>query len=359
MGEALDLVVTGGAGFVGSSLAIALKVRHPSWRIQAFDNLKRRGSELTLPRLRAHEVRFVHGDVRNRADLTELAAFDVLIDCSAEPSVLAGLNGSPSYVVDTNLIGTLNCLEIVRAQRAGLVFLSTSRVYPIAAIERLPFSESTSRFVFEPSQAVPGYSARGIAEAFPLHGARSLYGATKLCSELMIQEYVEAYGLSAVIDRCGVLTGPWQMGKVDQGVIMHWVASHVLQRPLRYIGYGGEGKQVRDILHIGDLIELVEAQLAELPKLRGEVFNVGGGNQCSVSLRELTTLCQAATGHKVEISSDPDTRQADLRIYISDHTKASERFGFRPRASPASIVDDIARWVTEHRALLERTLFGT
>ena len=358
-GEALALVVTGGAGFVGSSLAIALKARHPAWTITAFDNLKRRGSELSLTRLKQSGVHFVHGDVRSKDDLRELGRFDVLLDCSAEPSVLAGLHGSPSYVVETNLNGTLNCLEAVRAHGAGIVFLSTSRVYPIAAIERLPYRETKSRFELENDISMPGYSRAGIAEDFSLLGARSIYGATKLCSELMIQEYAEAYGMPSVIDRCGVLTGPWQMGKVDQGVIMHWVASHVFERPLKYIGYGGEGKQVRDILHVNDLVPVIDAQVRELSTMRGEIYNLGGGRACSVSLSELTELCQRATGKKVEVGCEPATRRADVRIYLTNHASASRRFGFQPKATPESIVDDVARWIVDHRALLERTLFAT
>jgi CDP-paratose 2-epimerase len=358
IGPELEILVTGGAGFVGSSLAIGLKLLHPAWRVIAFDNLKRRGSELSLPRLRDACVHYVHGDVRSKSDLLDVGRFDVLVDCSAEPSVLAGLSGSPSYVVDTNLVGTLNCLDAVRVNHAGMVFLSTSRVYPIAAIERLPWRESARRYELEPCESIAGYSQRGISESFALDGARSIYGATKLCSELMIQEYVEAFDIPAVINRCGVLTGPWQMGRVDQGVIMHWVASHIFRRPLRYIGYGGNGKQVRDILHVDDLLQLVETQLAELPQLRGDIFNVGGGNQCSVSLLELTELCQSAAGNHVEIEGEAETRRADVRIYLTDYQKASQRFGFTPRATPAVIVEDIARWVVDHRTALESTLFG-
>ncbi|HET8940131.1 MAG TPA: NAD-dependent epimerase/dehydratase family protein [Polyangiales bacterium] len=349
-----SVVITGGAGFVGSSLALALTERHPSWQIRAFDNLKRRGSELALSRLAQRGIQFVHGDVRDRADLHELGRFDLLIDCAAEPSVIAG---NASYVLDTNLGGTLNCLELARAHQAGVLFISTSRVYPIAAIEQLPFVELATRFAPEPNAKGLGYSELGLDESFPLAGARSLYGASKLCSELIIQEYVEAYGLRAVIDRCGVLTGPWQMGKVDQGVIMHWVASHVFDKSLRYIGYGGGGKQVRDILHVRDLAELVDRQIGALQSLAGDVFNVGGGVDCSISLRELTGLCQQATGRAVTVDSEAETRRADIRMYLSDCRKVQQRFDWRPRENPATIVEDIARWVHDERRALEPILF--
>lgn len=357
IGEALKLIVTGGAGFVGSSLAVGLKARHPSWHIVAFDNLRRRGSELALARLRKHGVLFAHGDVRQRSDLSDLDPFDVLIDCSAEPSVLAGLDGCPGYAVDTNLGGTLHCLELARKYEAALIFLSTSRVYPIAEIEKLPFREDETRFELTSATGVPGFSTNGIAEDFPLTGARSIYGATKLCSELMIQEYAATYDMRAVINRCGVLTGPWQMGKVDQGVVMHWVASHIFERPLRYIGYGGLGKQVRDILHVDDLLSIVDSQIATVESLRGDVFNLGGGRACSISLCELTQLCREATGRTTPLGSDAATRRADVRVYLTDHGKATERFGFAPTATPATIVAGIARWVFDHRATLEAVLF--
>jgi len=286
-----NVLVTGGAGFVGSTLALALKAAHPDMQVVALDNLHRRGSELSLPRLRSGGVGFVHGDIRVADDIAAAGPFDLLLDCSAEPSVLAGIDGSPAYVTQTNLLGTLNCLEATRRHGACILFLSTSRVYPIEAIRRIPLVEGDTRFEIDGARcSSTGLSADGIAEDFPLSGARSIYGATKLASELFITEYADTYGVPALIDRCGVLTGPWQMGKVDQGVVVHWVASHFFGRPLRYIGYGGTGKQVRDILHVGDLTALIECQLPALPQGRGQVYNVGGGRFCSVSLCELTEL---------------------------------------------------------------------
>ena len=130
----MKILITGGAGFVGSNLAIKLKERHPLFEIIAFDNLKRRGSELNLPRFNEKNIEFIHGDVRNPEDFEEINGFDLLIECSAEPSVLAGINSSPKYLFNTNLIGTINCLEEVRKNKAKIIFLSTSRIYPIEKI---------------------------------------------------------------------------------------------------------------------------------------------------------------------------------------------------------------------------------
>src|ERR1700710_354996 len=131
------VLVTGGSGFVGASLCLGLAERHPGWQITAFDNLKRRGSELNLPRLRAAGVRFVHGDVRAQGDLLALAKVDAIVECSAEPSALAGVHDSPDYLIQTNLVGAYHCLELARRDQAQVVFISTSRVYPYGALDAL------------------------------------------------------------------------------------------------------------------------------------------------------------------------------------------------------------------------------
>lgn len=351
---AVRVLVTGGAGFVGSSLALYLKREHPDWGVTSFDNLKRRGSELGLSRLGKGGVRFVHGDVRLPTDLAAAGACDLIVECSAEPSVLAGLKGSPAYVLETNLGGTINCLELARQQNAGFVFLSTSRVYPIGALSGIPLQESPSRFELDLSRAetIPGLSVHGVAEDFPLSGARSMYGATKLASELLVEEYAESYAMPAVVNRCGVIAGPWQMGRIDQGIVMHWVSSHFFGWPLRYIGYGGMGKQVRDILHIEDLAALIGLQIASLQSLKGRTFNVGGGPRVSVSLLELTELCVRATGRRVSITSEPETRIADVPLYLSDSRRATEEFGWSPIRTAEDIVADCAEWLQAHEERL-------
>jgi CDP-paratose 2-epimerase len=343
------ILITGGAGFVGSSLAIRFKSAFPGIRVMAMDNLHRRGSELNLPRLRGAGVEFHHGDVRCPEDLEVLPTFDLLIDCAAEPSVQAGVGGSPQYVLNNNLVGTIHCLEAARVRRAAFLLISTSRVYPIAALNALPFREENTRFCWDGGCGVPGCSPEGIAETFPLAGARSYYGASKLAAELLVQEYVYNAGMPALIDRCGILAGPWQMGKVDQGVVTLWVAHHYFERPLRYIGFGGQGKQVRDLLHVDDLFELLVLQMRSTAGWDGRVYNVGGGLPVSASLRELTELCESATGRRIPISSAPETSDVDLRIYLTDARKAMAEFGWRPTRSVAQIVGDIADWIGMHR----------
>ncbi len=351
-----SVLVTGGAGFVGSSLAFSLRARWPCARIIALDNLKRRGSELSLPRLRAKGIEFVHGDVRNPEDLESAGPTEMLIECSAEPSVLAGRDGSPAYVVNTNLNGTVNCLEWARRCGAGIVFLSTSRVYPIAALNRLSYRIEGARFVLDDAQTLPGVSAKGIGEAFPIDGPRSLYGATKLCSELLLQEYVDMYGMNGVVNRCGVIAGPWQMGKVDQGVVALWAARHVFGGVLSYIGYGGRGHQVRDVLHIDDLAMLVMHEIERLDSLSGRTFNVGGGLDCSASLAELTALCGEISGNAIAIGSDPANRPGDVPIYITDNAVVTSATGWRPQKTMREIVTDVTRWIQDNADTLRPIL---
>ncbi len=346
------ILVTGGAGFVGSRLAMGARTHFPETRVVALDNLKRRGSELNVPRLRAAGVEFLHGDIRQPADLEAVGPVDLIIECSAEPSVLAGHDGAPDYVVHTNLTGTLHCLEYARKRGAGLIFLSTSRVYPMETIAGLRYRESETRLELAPDQTVPGVSEHGFSEAFPLEGVRSLYGATKLCSELMLQEYAAMYGLRSIVNRCGVITGPWQMGKVDQGVAVLWAARHIYGGPLKYIGYGGQGKQVRDLLHIDDLLQLVLYQIAHLDTLGGQTFNVGGGPEISASLCEMTTLCQEFTGVRLDMASEPANRAADIPLYLSDCRKVTQATGWKPQRTTAEIFRDIVDWIQSNKEAL-------
>jgi len=350
------VLITGGAGFVGTNLAIFLKQDHPSWTIISLDNLHRRGSELNVPRLRENGIQFTHGDVRIREDIEGAPAFDLLIECSAEPSVLAGYDGSPVYPVQTNLIGTLNCMEACRKQEAEILFLSTSRVYPMQMINGLTYIEEETRLDLDPGQNLPGVSPFGFSEDVPLTGVRSFYGATKLCSEFIIQEYMAAYGIRGVILRCGVLTGPWQMGKVDQGFVVLWLARHLWPGRLAYIGYDGKGKQVRDILHVNDLYALVCLLLDQMEEISGAVFNVGGGRDRAVSLCELTSICQEITGNKIPVDSVMETRKADIPYYVSDCRRVQQKTGWKPRWKVADMILDIYGWLRDHEALLRPIL---
>ena len=342
------MLVTGGAGFVGANVAVTLALRHPDWRLVALDNLRRRGAELNLARLREAGVEFVHGDVREPADLDALADVDAIVECSAEPSALAGLDGDLDYLVRTNLLGAYHCLELARRRGAHLVFLSTSRVYPVGALRGIALDEGETRFEPAAEQELPGISDAGISERFPLEGARTPYGATKLAAELLIAEYADSLGVSAVVDRCGVIAGPWQMGRVDQGVFTWWLLAHWFGRPLEYIGFGGSGKQVRDLLHVDDLADLVDDQLVRPEHWRGVTANVGGGRAVSLSLREATVLCRELTGREVAVTPAGADRPGDVPYYVSDCSRLFEHTDWRPRRDARAILAGVLGWVREH-----------
>ncbi|HMO61291.1 MAG TPA: NAD-dependent epimerase/dehydratase family protein [Ferruginibacter sp.] len=343
--SSITILITGGCGFVGSNLSVLLKQQYPVYNIIAVDNLKRRGSELNIPRLTEAGVQFIHGDIRNKEDLHFDTKIDFIIDAAAEPSVLAGMGSALDYVINTNLDGTVNTLQLAARHKAKFIFLSTSRVYPIAYLDAIAFEPNDTRFVLSDAQPMQGMSARGISETFPLDSARSVYGATKLASEMLAIEFREFFGVDYVINRCGVIAGPYQMGKVDQGVVTLWMARHYWKKEVNYIGYGGTGKQVRDILHIADLFRLIVYQLHHFEVVSGQTLNAGGGLTSSVSLKELTILCQQITGNTVAEIAVPETRKGDVPVYITDNTKITTLTGWKPEKNATHILEDIFTWL--------------
>ncbi len=346
----MRILITGGAGFVGSNLAISIR-RRSNHEVVAMDNLYRRGSDLNIPRLRDAGVEFAWGDVRNPESFPA-GPFDVLIECSAEPSVLAGLTGSPDHVYHTNMTGAYNCLEKARAWKSRFIFMSTSRIYPTAVLEAHLWREDDTRFAWSDNDCRDGISSHGVTERTPIGVAGSLYGYTKLSAELLIAEYAQSFGLQATINRCGVIAGPWQFGKSDQGLASLWVQAHHFGRPLSYIGYGGQGKQVRDFLHVDDLCDLLSIQVEDPKTWNGWTGNVSGGYDNSASLQELTLLCQKATGKHVPIKPVTENRPADLRLYIGDCDKLFTTTNWRPKHNLEKTIGDTAKWVRDHEAVL-------
>jgi len=350
------ILITGGCGFVGSNIALKLKQDYPLAKVIALDNLKRRGSELNISRLKEANVEFIHGDIRNPEDFDAVGDISVLIEAAAEPSVLSGINSTPDYVLNSNLVGTINCLNFATKHKAKFIFLSTSRVYPIKALNEIKYTEGKTRFEIEDQQAMPGVSSKGISELFPINGARSFYGTSKLASEMLIQEYTEFYNLKSVINRCGVITGPWQMGKIDQGVVVLWLAKHFWKNDLSYIGFGGTGKQLRDIIHISDLYDLVKIQLNDIETFHNQIFNVGGGNAVSVSLQELTSLCEEITGNKIKIHEVKENRLADIPIYVTDNSKITATCGWEPKIGTKQTLSTIFEWIRENEQAVKNLL---
>ena len=352
------VLITGGAGFVGSNLAVSLAGRHPDWDLLVLDNLYRRGSALNLPRLEEAGVEFVKGDVREPADLARAA------EARRDRRVLGRALGDERRRRRHRLPRPHQPHRRLQLPRAGAPrrrpTSSSSRPAASTRCSRrwsCALEEAETRFELAAEQPFRGVSPAGISEDFPLEGARTLYGATKLAAELLVEEYRAALGVPAVIDRFGVIAGPWQMGKVDQGVFTHWMLAHHFRNPLSYIGFGGHGKQVRDLLHVEDLVDLVERQLLDPAKWDGQTVNAGGGRECSLSLLETTAICRRLTGNEVPITPVAETRQGDVPIYLSDCARLFELDEWRPRRSAEDVLADIAAWVDSDPERIAAALF--
>ena len=353
--QPVKLLITGICGFVGSRLAQALSDRIEGLAITGIDNLLRPGSETNREVLMSRGVNFVHGDLRMRSDFEALPSCDWVIDAAANPSVLAGVDGksSPRQLSEHNLGGTLNVLEYCRDQKAGLILLSSSRVYSVRDLAGLPVREQDDAFVLQPASSLPpGISEAGIAESFPVRQPISLYGATKLSSEIMALEYGATFNFPAWIDRCGVLAGAGQFGTAEQGIFSYWLHAHAARKKLRYIGFGGHGYQVRDAFHPDDLASLIATQIRRDPP-DDAIFNVGGGAQNAMSLKQLTQWCDDRFG-KHSADADGGVRPFDIPWVVMDYRRAATELGWKPNHSLGSILDDIAAHVRANPDWLAR-----
>ena len=174
-----------------------------------------------------------------------------------------------------------------------------------------------------------------------------MYGATKLASELLIEEYRQMYDLNATVFRCGCLAGPWQMGKVDQGFIVLWASRHLYGGPLSYMGFGGKGHQVRDILHIDDLCTLVSKVMST--RLSHTIYNVGGGYDLSLSLRDATRMCSERVQRSLTIGSIPQTRSADIPWFVTDSSRIKQEVSWKPQKTLEVLFDDVFLWLNAYK----------
>jgi CDP-paratose 2-epimerase len=352
----MRILISGICGFVGSTLAKALLERGSERQVVGFDNFVRPGSETNRAELKRLGVRLFHADLRAASDLEELPDADWVIDAAANPSVLAGIDGRTSsrQLVEHNLGGTVNLLEYCRLRRAGFILLSTSRVYAISPLASLPVVVEDNAFTPAPGQPLPpGVSAAGVDETFSTVAPVSLYGATKLASEALALEYGESFGFPVFINRCGVLAGAGQFGRPDQGIFAYWLNAWLNRRPLRYLGFGGHGHQVRDCLHPHDLAPLLEQQLAALPiAATDRVVNVSGGIASAMSLRQLSDWCAREFGAH-EVIADGTARPFDIPWIVLDHAKATRLWNWQPQTPVAAILDEIATHARTHPEWLD------
>lgn len=359
----MKVLVTGGCGFVGAAICRRLLQTRSALAITVLDSLRRRGAETNLADLASRGILVVHGDQRVASDIDSLGEFDWVIDAAAEPSVLAGTaaggHTGRRQLVDHNLLGTVNLLEAAARWRAGVVLLSTSRVYSIPAMATLPLVERQLHgrghaFTLDTTrQLPPGISTAGIRETFSTAAPVSLYGATKLAGEILAMEYAHASGTPLVVNRCGVMAGGGQFGRADQGIFSWWIHRWQSRKPLAYIGFGGQGLQVRDCLHPDDLADLVLLQMETGSSREPDLVNVSGGAASGRSLAELSAWCTERFGHH-DVAARLETRPYDLPWVVLDHTTVTERYGWLPARSAESIFEEIALHAERNPGWLDR-----
>jgi CDP-paratose 2-epimerase len=344
----MKILITGVCGFVGSTLAIGLAGQSDfsiePLEIIGLDNLSRTGSATNQPTLSKMGVQFFHGDVRCPEDLRQLPPVDWVIDASANPSVLAGTDGKSSarQVFDHNLVSTINLLEYCKQHRAGFLLLSTSRVYSISPLSALPMKSDGRTFSLDQSQALPtGVSLKGVAENFSTETPVSLYGASKLASEMIALEYGQTFDFPVWINRCGVLAGAGQFGRADQGIFAFWINAWLRRRPLKFIGFGGHGWQARDAMHPLDLLPLLKKQFAFSGGASRRIYNLGGGPQNTLSLLQLSDWCRDRFGEHL-VASDSVDRKFDIPWMVMDHSRATADWDWKPQISIGKILAEIA-----------------
>jgi CDP-paratose 2-epimerase len=351
----MRVLITGICGFVGSTLARALIESAENLQIAGVDNFIRPGSELNRRELAALGVKIIHADVRSAADFETLPAADYVIDAAANPSVLAGVDGRTSsrQLLEHNLWGTVNILEYCKSHRAGLILLSTSRVYSVPPLAALPVEIHQRAFRPQSGAKLPdGLTAAGISEKFSTAPPISLYGSSKLASEAIALEYAETFHFPIWINRCGVLAGAGQFGRPDQGIFSFWINSHLRRRPMKYIGFDGQGHQVRDCLHPRDIVPVLLAQMKHRGNDRPRVQNFGGGAANAMSLAQLTGWCDERFGEHA-VQSDPNPRPFDIPWLVLDSSLAAKQWNWQPKISLGKILEEIAGHAEQNPDWLE------
>ena len=331
----MKILITGGCGFVGSNIAIFLKKRLKNANVYTLDNLFRKGSEINRLRLKEFRIKNYNFDIKNYKKIISLGKFDLIIDCCAEPAIEAS-SKDPDRVFDTNLIGTFNILKKCIKDKANIIFLSSSRVYSIPALKKIIKNLNISR---------PIQSKTKINEDFDTSSPCSLYGFTKLASEKLIQEFSFVSNIKYIINRFGVIAGPWQFGKQDQGFVSMWIAKHMFKNKLSYIGFGGHGNQVRDVIHIDDVCKIILIQIKKIKSKNNNIFNIGGGIQNAISLNDLTSKCVKLTGNKLSIKKIKKTSKFDIPYYVTDNSKVKKIYKWKPMKNVKNILEDIHYWL--------------
>lgn len=335
----MSILITGGCGFVGSNLAIFLK-KKLKCQITSLDNLSRNGSILNLKRLEKNGIKNINRNISSKMAFSKLKKFDLIIDCCAEAAVEYSKNNA-NRVFNTNLVGTFNVLEKVKQDNAKIIFISTSRVYSIDKINEI-FKKKIN------------LKKKIINEKFSVDSPISIYGFTKLASEILIKEYSYLDNIKYIINRCGVISGPWQFGKADQGFVTFFLWRYLNDKSITFKGYNGSGEQIRDVLHINDFNSLILKQVRNIDKINNETFNVGGGLVSYTSLKNLSILCEKISKNKLEIKKIKESSNYDIPFYISDISKVLKIYDWKPKNNFRKILNDNFLWQKNNMKILNK-----
>ena len=331
----MKILITGGCGFVGSNLAIYFKNNRVANKINTLDNLSRKGSLLNFYRLKKKKIKNFNKDISNYNQLKDLPKYDLIVDCCAEAAVEKSRK-EVDKVFNTNLVGTFNILKKCIKDRSNFIFLSSSRVYSIKKLRGL----KRNKFL--------------INEKFDTSQPKSIYGFSKYSSEHLIREFSFLYKIKYIINRLGVISGPWQFGKQDQGFLSFWVWKHMNKKKLSYTGFGGKGLQIRDVIHIEDVCKLISKQIKKINSINNLTLNAGGGSKNAISLKDLTKICQKITSNKIKIFSKKATSKYDIPYYVTDNSKVRKIYNWNPKKRISDIVKDVYKWMFINKKVLKK-----
>ena len=338
----MKILITGGCGFVGSNLALFLKKK--GFTVHTLDNLTRKGSTYNSNLLKKQKIKNYKINISNIKKIKSLPKYDLILDCCAEAAVEISKNDFDK-VINTNLIGTINILKKSKNDKSKIIFISSSRIYPLEEMNKIIKNKNLKSKI---------KISKMFSEKDKIIGPKTIYGLTKLCSEMLIEEFSYAYQLKYLINRCGVISGPLQFGKQDQGFVSLWIWRHLNKKKLSYIGYGGYGNQIRDVLHIDDLSELILLQIKNINKINNKLFTVGGSKTSYTSLSQLTKLCQKITGNKIKMGKVSKTSSYDIPYYLSDNTHVSNTYRWKPKRNINQVVMDTFLWLKKNKPIIKK-----
>ena len=335
----MKILVTGGCGFVGSNISIYLKNKIKGSIICTLDNFSRKGSRVNYVRLKKNNIKNYKLDIIDYKKLQNLPKFDLIIDCCAEAAVGDSVK-KPEKVFQTNLVGTFNTLSKCIKDGGKIIFLSSSRVYSIKSLKKnIHINKIKRRNLLE----------NKINEKFDTSSPKSLYGFTKLSSEDLIKEMNYSHGIKYIINRFGVISGPWQFGYEDQGFVSLWIISHIMKKNLKYIGFNGLGNQHRDVIHIDDVCKIILIQIKKFNIINNQIFNIGGGIKSFISLKDLTKMCEIVTGNIIKFSKVKKTSLFDIPTFLTNNEKINKMYKWKPSKSINNIVSDIYTWAIKNK----------